>query len=216
MPPKQASVNDTVALTKKIGDLAKALADVEKRFEDLDQYRSEALAETHTKMGAAVAEYDCKMTEMKQKQEQVLAEMDQERKRKRVDDEIELKEHGREVAVALLNKDGFDAIRSDELVELRKELAETKAKLDKIKKETEESVTKELTRDHGMVVERIQLTNKAEIAKLTEQNNMLLEKVETLEGVCENLRKDVAAGQETIKCFAGRPTIVKTDGGRRD
>ena len=70
-------------------------------------------------------------------------------------------------------------------------------------------MTETLTKEHKMELERVGLKNQAELAKITEQNKMLLEKVEALEQMCDNYRKAVAAGQETIKCFAGRPTIVK-------
>lgn len=190
-------MNETVTYTKKLAELGKALVDVEKRFEALDDYRTESLAEHKAKLDAAVADHDVKM-----------AEMEQVRKRKRVDDEIELKEHGREVAVKLLEEDGYRAIKAEEYDKLVKDYEQLQDRALNVEATTTTTVTEKLTREHKMEVERAKLKNEAELAKITEQNKMLLEKVEALEQMCDNYRKDVAAGQETIKCFAGRPTVV--------
>jgi len=191
--------NELVAMTKAITALNKSLEDQDKRTEALREFLGDSLKDWQTKLEAARHAFQIEEDEMKQT-----------KKRREVEHELDIKSHGRAIAIKLLEEDGYSAIRTEEAEMLRSQVTALQERAAQVEAETRKDVTAALIKDHGMELERMTLTNEAKVAQLSEQNKLLNVQIKDLKQTIIDLRKDVASTQEMVKEFAGKPTVVKT------
>lgn len=193
------NASDLVSLTKAVTNLSKALEDMDRRTLELSQFGGNVLLEWHTKLDAARRAF---LNEEE--------EMEQTRKKRRLDHELTIQAHGRDYAIKMIEEDGYSAVRAEDYTRTVDELAELRQKLTTLEHDVTSRVTAELTKDHDMAMERVSLTNEAKVAQLSEQNKLLNVQIIELKNTISDLRKDVQSTQEIIKTFAGKPTIVRT------
>lgn len=191
--------NELVALTKAITALNKSLEDQDKRTEALKEFLGDSLKDWQTKLEAARHAFEIEEEEMRQT-----------KKRREVEHELDIKSHGRTIAIKLLEEDGYTAIRAEEAEMLRTQVTALQERADAVEETTRAAVKAEMTKDHQMQIKEINLTNQAKVAQLTEQNKLLNVQITDLKQTIVDLRKDVASTQEMVKEFAGKPTVVKT------
>lgn len=196
-----SNASELVAFTKAVASLEKALEDTDRRTGELAQFGVGVLQEWHTKLEAARHAY--------QNEEE---EMEQTRKKRRLEHELTVQAHGRDYAIKMLEDEGYTAVRAEQYTRLVDQVAELSRKIASIEQETIARLTAELTKDHNMAMERVTLTNEAKVAQLTEQNKLLNVQIIELKKTIADLRQDVQSTQEIIKTFAGKPTIVRTGG----
>lgn len=193
--------NDIVAFTKAVSGLTRALENTDKMVEAVQRFDGEVLHELQTKLEAARHAFQAEENEMEQT-----------RKRRKLDHELTIQAHGREYAIKLLEEEGYAAVRAEQYDHLQQKLAEAQAQLATIKEHTTEHVLAAATKDHEMAMDRVTLTNEAKVAQLTEQNKLLNVQIIELKQTIHDLRQDVQSTQEIVKTFASKPTIVRTNG----
>lgn len=196
--PKNCT-NELVALTKAITALNKSLDDQDKRSEALKEFLGDSLKDWQTKLEAARHAFEIEEEDMRQT-----------KKRREVEHELDIRSHGRSIAIKLLEEDGYTAIRTEEAETLRSQVIALQERADSIEETTRTTVKAELIKDHQMEVKEINLTNQAKVAQLSEQNKLLNVQIGDLKQTIIDLRKDVTSTQDMVKEFAGKPTVVKT------
>jgi hypothetical protein len=163
---KTTAMTDIVAFNKHTAALAKATEALPKALETLETWKDDTLSVWRTKIEASVKEHD----------EQV-EHMEQDRKRRRVDHEIEIKEHGFKFATNLLEGEGYSSIKTDALAELRGQVEDLTIRLETAEADTTARVTTDLKKTHEFELKEQNLSNAAEVAALKAKNEMLVQQV---------------------------------------
>lgn len=196
---KNNCTNELVALTKAITALNKSLEDQDKRTEALNEFLGDSLKDWQTKLEAARHAFEIEEEQREQK-----------RQRQEVEHELDIKSHGRQIAMKMLEEEGFTAIRAEEEKMLREQVKVLQERLENVEASTREAVKADMDKDHLMAVDRLKLTNEAKVATLTERNKLQEVQMKSLNQTIIDLRADISSTQDMVKEFAGKPTVVKT------
>lgn len=191
MSDKTSSMNDLATFSKMVQMLTKALEDQDKRSDALLQFAEGKLLEYQTKMESARVNNDAQMVDMEQT-----------RKRRRVEHEIDIKEHGRECAKKLLEEDGFTVVRTEDHDRQMVDLSDLSNRYSTLEADTTRHVKEDLAKEHAMTVERLELTHAAKVAQMTEQNKSLHTQLAEKQKTVDQLREDVRQAQDMVRDVA--------------
>ena len=200
-----AKADELVQFSKAVDALSKAMAKQHELHESLADFAPERLQEWQAKLDAA-----------KRAHEGASDEMEQDAKRRRVDHVLDVKAGGLEVASALLTEEGYTAIRTIDLEELKERVFATEQRLVTIQGDTEDRVEKELNKDHKTEMEKQILIHAAEFAKLKEQNELLKGQLSDKPDTIAGLRDDVKSTQAMVSQFATQPKYEVHSSSRGD